>query len=147
MDHYGEWVAGFAGNLWSCSSAFAELHANVYGLELTWDKGCQKIILECDSNEMVDLMAKSADGSGSMHHLLRKCCLLLDWSWEIKVKHIYKETNFVADGLALLGKSMPLEHHILRDPPPVLISLLEYDILNTVTKRYVFFKGFKPLSI
>lgn len=72
-DNKGDWIAGFSCNLQTYSSELAELHAVIKGLELAWDKGFWRILLECDSFEVVNLITSFLDGVGIANSLLGSC--------------------------------------------------------------------------
>lgn len=112
------------------------LHAVVYGLELAWDKCCN-IILECDSVEVVKLLTSTVRGNCFQHPLLSSCHQLIAHPCTVEVCHIYREVNYVADGLALVGLAMPLGYQMLGAPPPEISTLLVRDILGSISKRFV----------
>lgn len=43
------------------------------------------------------------------------------------MRHIYREANFSADALTLLGRSLSLGSVLFEDPPPELSSLFVRD--------------------
>ncbi|KAK0599766.1 hypothetical protein LWI29_008402 [Acer saccharum] len=52
---------------------------------------------------------------------------MVDSDWNCVVKHVYREGNRLADGLAHLGHNMKNEIMFFEDPPPQIFSIYEDD--------------------
>ncbi|KAE8696705.1 vignain-like [Hibiscus syriacus] len=71
-DSNGEWIMGFTKALGRCSVLEAKLWGVVVGLEMTWNIGLRKVMVETDSKEVFKLLMQvfrtgvvnSASGSG-----------------------------------------------------------------------------------
>ena len=89
----------------------AELVAVWQGLKLAWDMGFKFIHLELDSMTVLNwLIEKTANFPTNIMPLILDCRNLLDRDWEVRVLHVYRETNACADALAKRGTH---QHHAL----------------------------------
>ncbi|CAN1815566.1 Putative ribonuclease H protein At1g65750 [Linum perenne] len=65
-----------------------------------------------DSMTAVDAITAGEDSDGRHSLLLR---LLQDWrsrDWEVRISHVFREANQVADLFAHLGHTLPLGTHL-----------------------------------
>ena len=102
-DSLGSWVVGFARSIGDCASNSAEEWAVVEGLQLAWDLGFRKIILEFDADETINLILDHACISCS--NLVLKARDLLSFDWQVDVRVIPRDFNCIADELAKRGLS------------------------------------------
>ncbi|KAL4281492.1 hypothetical protein GQ457_03G010450 [Hibiscus cannabinus] len=115
-DEYAAWLFGFARSLGSCSVIMAELWATHDGLLHAWRLGYRKVELESDSRQVVDILkCDSLDLIDSavvtlVHELLRR-------QWEVRIRHVRREANSVADKLAKLMRGQPRSETLYVDPP------------------------------
>ena len=68
--------------------------------------------------------------SGLVHwqsHLVASIKALLMRKWELRLLHIYRESNFIADWLATTAKSWALGCHKLQVLPAELLTWLAHD--------------------
>ena len=124
---------GFARNNESCSSVTAELWAIYVGLQLTWDRGYRKVILESDSRVVIGLINGDTVSRDRNFNLVLKIKGILGRDWEVKSFHVYREANCVADWLANYGITRDLldrESDVLEDPPAGIYTLLYYDLIG-----------------
>ena len=98
-DELGNWKGGFYMKISQDSVIGAELRAILMGLQLAWDKGFRKVVIESDAKLAVEkvysgnLMDPHFNICANIRDLLGRgwCCKLL-FSW--------REANRSADGLA-----------------------------------------------
>ena len=57
-DCSGSWIVGFCRSLGYCSASSAEEWAVVKGLQLAWNLGCRRLIVESDAKKLIDLLLK-----------------------------------------------------------------------------------------
>ena len=136
----GSWITGFARNNGICSSVTAELWAVYIGLQLTWDRGYRKVILESDSSVVVGLMNGDKVSMDRNCTLIMKIRDMLDRAWEVRTVHIYREANCVADWLTNFGLSRDVidrQSDVLTDPPSGLYTLLYYDLIGSTIPRLI----------
>ena len=69
-DAAGQWVAGFSTALGCCEAYEAEEWALLKGLELVWQLGFRKVILESDAKEVIDVLLQCRrEDSGSLMNM------------------------------------------------------------------------------
>lgn len=66
----------------------AELWVALIGLQLAWDNGYRKIILETDTKAMMQLLTNHSKARGINGVLLEKCKDLINREWDLQLKHI-----------------------------------------------------------
>ncbi|CAN1121082.1 Putative ribonuclease H protein At1g65750 [Linum perenne] len=103
-------------NLGICSITRAELRGAMTGLQIAWDRGFRRIIVQLDSRVAVQLLLGG---------------------WMIKVEHIYREGNRAADYLAGIGHALPIGVHDVSSFDPCLSHHLLYDLLGISQTRLV----------
>lgn len=112
---YGIWIAEFSKNIGCCSIINAEMWGVLDGLHLAWNLGIEKLVLEMDSIEAIQLIQTN---STEQHHsvVLRAIKGLLQLDWIIQIKHEFRDGNKVVDGLAQMASSRPLSKLIYMQP-------------------------------
>ncbi|CAN1828453.1 Putative ribonuclease H protein At1g65750 [Linum perenne] len=96
------------------------------GLNLAWDLGVRKILLQSDSIAVVGSIHDAPDEDARHSATVLQIHELLNREWEVKTSHVFREGNRVADLLAHLGHSLEWDTHI--NFP--LSHLIEYAILS-----------------
>ncbi|CAN1788050.1 Putative ribonuclease H protein At1g65750, partial [Linum perenne] len=137
-DYQGHCIAAFSENLGSCSITRAELRGVVSGLQLAWDRGYRKVQLQIDSQCAV-LLLQSDDRTDHLHATtIRHARELLRRDWEVRIRHVYRESNHVADHLANRGHSCPIGFHCIELSDPVLFFFwLLHDQLGVSETRLI----------
>ena len=115
----------------------AELWGVFEGLSLAWDLGFKKIELKSDSRCAIVLLQQNGTSKHKHSHLVHAILSLLQQKWEVKLIHIYRESNFVADFMANYARELIIGSHRFKQPPLGLSMWLDYDRLGTETKRLV----------
>ncbi|CAN1182063.1 Putative ribonuclease H protein At1g65750 [Linum perenne] len=136
-DESGRILAAFATNLGVCSITRAELFSAVKCLELAWDKGCCKVMLQLDSKCAVQILSKPADLDHQHASLVARFNELKQRVWDINIQHIFREANFLADYLANSGHLLPFGTHEIATDDPGVNSWCAYDIARTARSRLV----------
>lgn len=102
----GRLVKAFASNLGVCSAAQAELNGIIHGLNLAWNLGLSKILVEVDSKVVFQWLSKTGNTTGPLQGMIKECQKIIHKKeWSVKVEHIYREANRCADWLANFGIS------------------------------------------
>lgn len=57
-------------------------------------------------------------------------------AWTMEVKRVYREANYVANGMANWALAQRFGHHLLKDPPAIR-HLLLVDVARVRRPRYV----------
>ena len=125
-DEYGTWRGGFAINIGICSAPLAELWGVYYGLCIAWDRGFRRVEVEVDSECVVGFLQTGIQDSHPLSFLVRLCYGFISRDWLVKFSHVYREANYLADGLANYAFSLSLGLHYFESvPEPVASVLLE----------------------
>lgn len=96
----GEWLGGFCCNVGQSSAVEAELWEALHGLDIAWRQGFRRVHMEIDSELVVRWLRTGDAPRLSLTNLIARCKQLLSGQWEIRVSHVYREANKVADLLA-----------------------------------------------
>ncbi|MBA0632716.1 hypothetical protein Godav_001403 [Gossypium davidsonii] len=101
-DSHGRWIFGYNRNIRKCSVKQAELWAIYDGLKLFWSKGWKLVVSECDC--LIAVQAINGNYKGVVNRaLICKIKELCARAWVVRIEHIYKESNGVANTLAAKG--------------------------------------------
>ncbi|KAL4325308.1 hypothetical protein GQ457_11G022240 [Hibiscus cannabinus] len=96
-DEAGEWLLGFAHSIGSCSILCAELWTAFDSPLFAWQRGFRKVILELDNMQVVLILSGESSALGD-NLLVVQIKELFVRQWDIRVRHIVREANKVADG-------------------------------------------------
>ncbi|CAA0830741.1 Polynucleotidyl transferase- ribonuclease H-like superfamily protein [Striga hermonthica] len=116
-DENGNWLGGFTVNIDYCSSMAAKLWGLFRGLSLAWDLGYRQVEAEVDNASVMSFAESLGDVSGVHSGLMRRIKDLMCRSWQVKVKHVYREANFPADFMASFTAEGPMGYHSFSVPP------------------------------
>ena len=72
-DWMGRWIVGFARNIGYYSAYLAELGGAVEGLVIAWKEGFKKIVLEADSQTLIQNLKNQDCKDGVATSLLLRC--------------------------------------------------------------------------
>ncbi|CAN0922601.1 Putative ribonuclease H protein At1g65750 [Linum grandiflorum] len=113
------------------------MRAIIDGLKLAWSLGIRRIQVQSDSMAAIAILAK--DSELNHHHaaLVLQFKELCSRQWEVKLSHIYRETNNAADYLANLVHSFSYGLHLFDLPDRGLSHWLHYDLIGVSTPRSV----------
>ncbi|KAG7579386.1 Ribonuclease H domain [Arabidopsis thaliana x Arabidopsis arenosa] len=136
-DGDGAWCGGFALNIGRCSAPLAELWGVYYGLYLTWDRKVSRLVVEVDSEMVVGFLKTGINDTHPLSFLVRLCHDFISRDWIVRIDHVYREANFLADGLAEFAFSLPLGFHLLNSVPEAVASVMSADTLGTFCPRRV----------
>lgn len=99
-DSCGRWVLDFIQYVGAITSLVAEFKAIRMGLQIAWNQGVWDIDLESNSQLSTLMLYDLHCISPRLFPLIFDCRMLLAHKWDVRVTHILREANFVADGLA-----------------------------------------------
>ncbi|KAG7542942.1 Ribonuclease H-like superfamily [Arabidopsis thaliana x Arabidopsis arenosa] len=133
----GNWCGGFAVNIGLCSAPLAELWGVYYGLFIAWDRGARRVELEVDSEIVVGFLKTGINDTHPLSFLVRLCYGFITKDWIVRISHVYREANRLADGLANYAFSLPLGFHLLEAPPECVSSILFEDSIGLSHPRNV----------
>ncbi|XP_031111969.1 uncharacterized protein LOC116015942 [Ipomoea triloba] len=124
----GAWKQGYTYSIGYCTPFEAEAWALFKGVQLAVHLGCNRVIFESDSNEIVDYMNADRPPSIAAHNILEACRRELRCIECWQIRQIAREQNLVADFLSKLSRGLPGGLKIFTDPPVDILGLLEDDI-------------------
>ncbi|KAK7275016.1 hypothetical protein RIF29_16122 [Crotalaria pallida] len=126
-DASGNWLLGFSQKLDpSCEVDDTEIAAILKGLELASDMNIKWLVVESDNESVVSIVENGTRPNHPQYSSIRR--LRSHPKWEVKVVHIRREANQVADRLANNARALPDE--FLRKyyyPPANYVRLVEED--------------------
>ena len=131
------WQGGFAFNIGICSAPLAELWGVYYGLCIAWDRGYRQLELEVDSESVVGFLQTGINDSNPLSFLVRLCYGFISRDWLVKVSHVYREANRLADGLANYASSLSLGLHVFELVPDSVGAISLEDIQGVSRPRQV----------
>lgn len=76
------------------------LQTDWYGFTNAWSRGFPVLDSESDSRISTLLLDDFLCASSWLLPLIFNCRILLARNWDVQVKHIFREANFIDDGLA-----------------------------------------------
>ena len=110
------------------------------GLRIAKEHQVTKLCLQIDSSVVAGMLSRKERWNPGITGLIQQCHNLIEWEgWEVKVYHVYREANRVADILANLGCAQPLGVIVHDTPPRDVLEALYADSLGVYwSRRYVF---------
>ncbi|CAL1399428.1 unnamed protein product [Linum trigynum] len=136
-DHLGRCHRAFVCNLGSCSITHAELKGAMEGLKIAWEEGYRKIELNLDSETAISIINNHSEDDHRHGQTAAMFRNLLDRDWEIKISHVYRESNCAADYLANVGHDSPFGTHSFDVCDPGLRYWLQYDVMGIAQERSI----------
>ncbi|KAG5045534.1 hypothetical protein JHK86_014940 [Glycine max] len=125
---FGAWISGFLRNIGTTYVLSAELWGIFSTLDISWRVGHRRVLVECDSKVTAKLMSKGCLSSHPYSPLIHSIQRFFSRSWVLRVNHVYRKRNAVADSLAALAHSKPIGLFLLQSHPPLCSSLLLKDL-------------------
>ncbi|KAF7801954.1 ribonuclease H [Senna tora] len=129
-NHQGNWIGGFHSLIGNCSVLDAELWGIYRGLMFAKKKGLQRVIIETDSMEAIDLIEKAITRRFSGNRLVGKIYELSTNLGCVIFNHCNREANNCADRLARNSLSFNFGVTELASPPRNLVSLIARDLVG-----------------
>lgn len=136
-EHQGNWCGGFSVSIGICSAPQAELWGVYYGLYIAWEKWVTRVELEVDSEIVVGFLKTGIGDSHPLSFLARLCYGFISKDWIVRISHVYREANRLADGLANYAFTLPLGFHFFHSSPDVVDSVRLEDTSGTSCPRLV----------
>ncbi|CAA7032614.1 unnamed protein product [Microthlaspi erraticum] len=127
-DERGHWRCGFALNIGICSAPLAELWGVYYGLWIAWEQRAQRVELEVDSEVVVRFLTTRIGEENPLSFLVRLCHGFISRDWIVRISHVHREANRLADGLANYAFSLSYGFTAFDSVPDVVNPLLLEDL-------------------
>ncbi|CAN1191383.1 Putative ribonuclease H protein At1g65750 [Linum perenne] len=136
-DEAGRLLDAFACNLGRCSVTRAELTGAVVGLQRAWELGVRKVEVQMDSSCSINML----EGKSNLEHqhagLVLRFKQLAERSWTIRLTHIYREGNHLADHLANKGHDLDYGTHTIRRDDDSVLYWARYDAMGCEEQRLI----------
>ncbi|KAL4384595.1 hypothetical protein GQ457_15G016670 [Hibiscus cannabinus] len=122
-DDAGAWLLGFARSIGRSSVIVPELWAIRDGLQYAWDGSFRQVELETDNAEAESIC--NGLSPALQHNVL--VSEIHDWlqrSWQVRIRHVGRSGNAMADKLARLGQHYLMQGSYFALPPVEVIALV-----------------------
>ncbi|CAN1304228.1 Putative ribonuclease H protein At1g65750 [Linum perenne] len=126
-------------NLGSCSIMRAELRAAEFGLQLAWKLGFRKIHLQMDSKSAITSIQGKNEEDSRHWQTIRSIHNWLAKEWEVRVSHVFREANRVADLLAHHGHNLDFGISVDCAYPSVIDREIWNDFIGASSPRVILF--------
>lgn len=136
-DAAGRWLTGFSKQIGTATAFEAELWGVWEGLQLARSLGFAQVELRLDSETVLQSIKGGKLGSVRGLQLVRRIRSLMEDDWQVRVIHVYREANKVADCLAGSGCSQDAGLVVYTHPPSSLVQLLHDDVMGVSTPKLV----------
>ncbi|CAN1142459.1 Putative ribonuclease H protein At1g65750 [Linum perenne] len=136
-DASGNCLQAFAMNYGSCSITRAEIRGIVDGLEIAWQAGFRHVAVQTDSKCALQILTNSTDTDHQHAAAILKFQELTKRDWTLKMNHIYREGNALADHLANSAHSMALGLHQIDSSNSAVAYWIAYDRVRSSQPRLV----------
>ncbi|KAF7836240.1 cytosolic sulfotransferase 15-like [Senna tora] len=134
-DHEGRFLLGFTKNLGYCDVISAELWGIKMGLEVAWEMGARKIVIEMDSTYAHQLVLSRVQELHPCLSLVNAIHQILARQWEVQIVHVLREANRVADFFASCATHESLDLVKFVQPPLDATHLISADANGIGTIR------------
>ncbi|KAF7822209.1 ribonuclease H [Senna tora] len=134
-DSKGDWIKGFTRRIGMSNPVFAELWSIAEGLQLAWESGFRRVILENDYQEAIKCLQINPHVNPWSHPAVNIVKSLLSKDWELKIKHIPRSANKCADLLAKSSLSCNSKSVILDCIPDFVRDAVRFDALGSSSPR------------
>ncbi|KAK0589288.1 hypothetical protein LWI29_012137 [Acer saccharum] len=102
---------------------------------MAWKSGFKRIVAETDSSTTVQLLCTDTNPNHHFFSLIQSCKEIINGDWRCVVQHVYREGNFLADGLAHMGHKMDMGIWFFDNPPAEIRSIFVADCRGTFCLR------------
>lgn len=127
-DSMGRWEeARFMMNLGRLDSLSAEIWSMAWGLDLAWEKGFKRVILESDSRQAINLIGRGILTEHPLVELVQRIREKLDRDWEIVLNHCLRNANAAADWLGSTATRRSGGRRVLEETPEELRAIVRRD--------------------
>ncbi|KAL0786525.1 hypothetical protein Bca101_002771 [Brassica carinata] len=114
-----------------------ELWGVYYGLCIAWDRGFRRLELEVDSESVVGFLRTWINDSHPLSFQVRLCYGFISRDWIVKISHVYREANHLADGLANYAFSLSFGLHVFEFVPDSVVAISLEDIHGVSRPRQI----------
>ncbi|CAK8542653.1 unnamed protein product [Lathyrus sativus] len=134
-DSAGNWVGGFVIPLGWCNTFVAEFWEVFEGPKYTKRLRLNKVEINLNSTVFVKVFRKGGSRCFVGHALMKQIRRLIELHGEIKVVHVYRESNRCVDKLVSVGNFLEVPYISYNVAPHHHRSMLKDDSKGVVTPR------------
>ncbi|GLT95270.1 hypothetical protein SLE2022_129620 [Rubroshorea leprosula] len=134
-DSWGNWILGFSRKIGWSSILLSELWAIRDGLQLAASKNFSHLLIETDSLTAVNLLSKDPIENHPLSSLVFDCRDLLRCIPHVKISHVMRESNMVADILAKMGHDITEDFVVFESIPHCVMNACIADIVGVEFPR------------
>ncbi|KAF7809001.1 putative ribonuclease H protein At1g65750 family [Senna tora] len=134
-DASGNFLFSFCHRIGSCDILWAELRGILDGLELLWNKGFRKVVIECDSEAALELVVSGIAENHPCSSLVHQIRSLINRNWDLDLVHPFGEANKAADHMAKMSHILSEGLHVFCYPHEDLSSILVADLYGPLVHR------------
>nr|KYP59936.1 Putative ribonuclease H protein At1g65750 family [Cajanus cajan] len=113
----------------------AELWAIYIGITTAWNRGFTKLVVESDSLLAVGLLQNGCSSCHPCFSLVQSILSFVAAGGDFECRHILREANQVADGLANYGRSLTNNLHVFENVMPFISLVVLADVSSTIFLR------------
>ncbi|KAF7808928.1 reverse transcriptase [Senna tora] len=127
LDHSNpktHWLKPEAGCLGISSPEGAEARGIWCGLNLAWEMGYKKVVIENDCLRIINQITKETNMAHPLHPTIATIKNIISRDWNATMSHCHRNVNTCADKLAKLSLSSCRGLTILDSPPDCISSLV-----------------------
>ncbi|CAN1797499.1 Putative ribonuclease H protein At1g65750 [Linum perenne] len=106
-------------------------------MNLAWNQGVRNLMIQTDSACVVQLLQNTMNFDHQHTSLILQFEELLPRDWEVKIQHVYREGNFLADHLANIGHLFPFGLQLIDGSTPAVAHWIAYDRMRSSQPRLV----------
>ncbi|KAF7805280.1 non-LTR retroelement reverse transcriptase-like [Senna tora] len=106
-DEQGRWIKGFTKKMGRGNSNLAEAWAVLTGLKMAWDMKIDRIHVEADSLNIVNMIKDGVDVAHPLGVIVDKIREFCAKDWAVYIDHVFRESNRVANALANWAQVLP----------------------------------------
>ncbi|KAK8993915.1 hypothetical protein V6N11_008128 [Hibiscus sabdariffa] len=122
----GAWIAGFSKFIGRCYVLEVEFWAVFEGFRCAKRFNVYKVIVELDNRDTIDVL--SSNGRRYLYSsLFGSIKAIADDNWCVEYRHVYRESNCVADAMTRLFPLNSFEPRIFLYPPDEVLVFLHDD--------------------
>ncbi|KAG7592768.1 Ribonuclease H domain [Arabidopsis thaliana x Arabidopsis arenosa] len=102
-----------------------------------WKRKVTRLELEVDSELVVGFLKSGVSDSNPLSFLVRLCHDFISRDSIVRISHVYREANCLADGLVNHAFSLPPSFHLLESASTVVEELVRDDARGTAFPRII----------
>lgn len=129
-DCFGRLIFAFSHKLETCNAIEAEMWSIYHGVSIAYGKGFDKILVESDSMEAIEMLKKKGGDNEMLQTLVKSIIEIGNDSLEVEWLKVNRKFNAAADLLAKNSQHIEDKFVIFEVPPDFLVNLIMLDCIG-----------------